>query len=127
METQKKRKRLYWLAKGFLVFFMLFSAYYTWSQPEGIKMLGFPDYFRIELVTAKVIGAIALLIPQVSLRVREWVYAGFCISMLSGLIAHICTGDPLSKIIFVSVDFILVAASIQYLHNQDRHAIKHAL
>jgi len=127
MEQQKKRKRWYWLAKGFLVFFMLFSAYYTWSQPEGIKKLGFPDYFRIELVIAKVIGAVALLIPQVSLRVREWVYAGFCISMLSGLIAHICSSDPLSRIIFVAVDFILVATSIQYLHKQDRLAVKHDL
>jgi hypothetical protein len=120
METQKKHKRLYWLAKGFLVFFMLFSAYYSWSHAKDLRLLGFPGYFRVELVTAKVIGAILLLFPQVSLRVKEWIYAGFGIAMISALIAHICSGDPLSKILFVSIDFLLIATCIQYLHKQDR-------
>lgn len=120
MKTQKKHKRLYWLAKGFLVFFMLFSAYYSWSHAKDLRLLGFPDYFRVELVTAKVIGAILLLFPQVSLRVKEWIYAGFGIAMISALIAHICSGDPLSKILFVSIDFLLVATCIQYIHKQDR-------
>lgn len=116
---KQRNKILYWIAKGFISFFILLSAYLTYSQPEGIKKLGFPDYFRIELVIAKVIGAIVLLLPSTTVRVKEWVYAGFIISMVSGLIAHICSGDPLSKIIFVSVDLLLMLISIRYVSGKD--------
>jgi hypothetical protein len=98
---------------------MLFSAYFSFSHARDLQLLGFPDYFRIELVTAKVIGAILLLIPQVPLRVKEWIYAGFCIAMVSALIAHFCSHDPASKIIFVVADLILIVLSIRYVSKRD--------
>lgn len=112
-------KALYWTAKVFISAFILLSAYLTYAQPEGIRKLGFPDYFRIELVLAKIAGAIILLLPVTTLRVKEWIYAGFIISMTSGLIAHICTHDPVSKIIFVAVDLMLVLLSIRYVSGKD--------
>jgi putative oxidoreductase len=124
METPKKKKTLYLIAKGFISFFMLFSAYYSYSHAAELRALGFPDYFRIELVTAKVIGAILLLVPQVPLRVKEWIYAGFGIAMVSALIAHICSGDPLSKIIFVSTDLIIIVVCIQYVSRQEYRQIE---
>jgi putative oxidoreductase len=115
MEQNKQSKTLYWVAKGFISFFMLLTAYFSYTNVEGLRKLGFPDYFRIELVTAKIIGAIVLLLPFTQVRVKEWVYAGFIITMVSALIAHISSGDPLSKIIFVSVDFLVVFLSIRYV------------
>src|SRR5947209_5540243 len=109
---KKEKKTFYWVAKGFISFFMLFSAYFSYSHAQDLRMLGFPDYFRIELVTAKVIGATLLLIPQVPLRMKEWIYAGFGIAMVSAIIAHICSHDPASKIIFVLVDLTVVVLSI---------------
>jgi hypothetical protein len=113
----------YQLMKGFISFFMLFSAYYSFSHAKDLQMLGFPDYFRVELVIAKVIGAIVLLIPQTPLRVKEWVYAGFIITMISALTAHISTGDEIGKIIFVSVDLILIGLCISYVSKKDNELI----
>jgi len=113
----------YQLMKGFISFFMLFSAYYSFSHAKDLQMLGFPDYFRVELVIAKVIGAIVLLIPQTPLRVKEWVYAGFIITMISALTAHISTGDEIGKIIFVSVDLILIGLFISYVSKKDNELI----
>jgi hypothetical protein len=118
-QIEQNRGLLYWIAKCFIIFFMLFSAYITYSQAEGILKLGFPDYFRIELVIGKVIGAVVLLLPFSTNRVKEWVYAGFIISMVSGLIAHVCSGDPVSKVIFVSVDLMLILLSINYVSRKD--------
>ena len=117
-----KNNTAYWIIKGFISFFMLFSAWYSYSHARDLQLLGFPDYFRIELVTAKAIGAMVLLIPQAPLRVKEWVYAGFIIEMVSALIAHICSHDPVSKIIFVSVDLVLVTLSINYVSKRDYRA-----
>ncbi len=44
---------------------------------------------------------------------------GFMIAMVSALIAHICSGDPASRIIFVAVDLVLVLTSIRYVSKND--------
>jgi putative oxidoreductase len=119
METIKKKKTLYRVAKGFISFFMLFSAYYSYSHAQDLKMLGFPDYFRIELVIAKVIGGIVLLLPQTSARVKDWIYTGFLIAMISAFIAHICSNDAVSKIIFVAIDFMLIVTCMRYVSKKD--------
>ena len=41
---------------------------------EGIRHLGYPDYFRIELTVFKVIGALVLILPMVAGRYKEWAY-----------------------------------------------------
>ena|SRR5215204_5425697 len=119
MEKNRQSKTLSRIAKGFISFFMLLAAYFSYSNVEGLRKLGLPDYFRIELVTAKIIGAVVLLLPFTPVRVKEWVYAGFIITMVSALIAHIYCGDPLSRIIFVSVDLVLVFLSIRYVSGKD--------
>nr|WP_068891763.1 DoxX family protein [Pedobacter panaciterrae] len=119
MEQKKQGKTLYWIAKGFISFFMLFSAYFSYTHVEDLSKLGFPDYFRIELVTAKLLGAIVLVLPFTPVRVKEWVYAGFMIEMISALIAHICSGDPLSKIIFVAIDTVLIFLCMSYVSRKD--------
>jgi putative oxidoreductase len=115
MEKMPKKPRLYWFAKIFISFFMLFSAYFTFSHPADFEQLGFPNYFRIELSIAKVVGALLLLIPAIPFRVRDWIYAGFIITMVSALIAHLHNHDPLSKILFVSIDLVLVTTSMWYV------------
>jgi putative oxidoreductase len=122
METTR-RKTVYWVAKGFISFFMLFSAYFSYSHPADLQALGFPDYFRIELVIAKVMGAVLLLIPQVSLRVKEWIYAGFMITMISAMIAHICSHDPIGRVLFVAVDFILIVTCIQVVYKYEHQPV----
>ena len=126
MTTIKKQKTLYRIAKGWISFFMLFSAYYSFSHAEALRLLGFPNYFRIELVIAKALGGILLLLPQTPARVKEWIYAGFGIEMISALIAHIHNNDPLSKIMFVSIDFIIIVICIQYVYKQEQPEIKKA-
>jgi putative oxidoreductase len=119
MGQQRPTKTLWWIAKGFISFFMVFSAWYSYTHAQDLMQLGFPDYFRIELVTAKLIGAIVLLIPQTPPRVKEWVYAGFVIAMVSALVAHICSSDPVSKIIFVTVDLIIVLLAMNYVSGKE--------
>lgn len=59
---------------------------------EAFTRLGFPDYFRVELAFAKLLGVVLLLAP-VPARLKEWVYAGFAIDLGSAIIAHLALGD----------------------------------
>ena len=54
---------------------------------EGIRHLGYPDYFGIMLTVFKVLGALALIIPQVPNRIKEWAYAGFAIDFIAAFVS----------------------------------------
>ena len=72
-----------------------FTAFAQLSLPqvaEAFSQLGFPAYFRVELALAKFLGVVVLLAP-VPARLKEWTYAGFAITLVSALIAHLSVGD----------------------------------
>ena len=85
----------FWIATGIFCLQIAFTAYAQLRLPqvaEAFTHLGFPDYFRLELAWAKLIGVALLLVP-VPARLKEWVYAGFAITLVSALIAHFSVGD----------------------------------
>jgi DoxX-like protein len=85
----------FWIATVLFCLQIGFTAYAQLRLPqvaEAFTHLGFPDYFRVELAWAKLIGAVLLLVP-VPARLKEWVYAGFAITLVSALIAHFSVGD----------------------------------
>jgi DoxX-like family len=86
---------IYWIITAIFCLQMSFTAYAELRLPEvaqAFTHLGFPDYFRVELSWAKLIG-VALLLAPVSARLKEWAYAGFAIDLASALIAHFAVGD----------------------------------
>ncbi len=102
MSTQPttRDRALYWTTTAIVGAVMVFSAInFNLENPIGpmkgaFRHLGFPDYFRIELTLAKALGVIALLMPGVPSKIREFAYAGFAITLISASIAHFSTGDP---------------------------------
>lgn len=94
-------KYVYWGSTGLVTLFMLFSGvmYFIADAPaETFERLGFPDYFRIQLGVAKLVGGVALLVP-LPRWLKEWTYAGFVIDFVSALIAHLAVGDPVSTMV----------------------------
>jgi hypothetical protein len=93
--THAETRRVYWIVTGLLCLQMSFTAYAQLRLPqvaEAFAHLGFPGYFRVELALAKLLGVVVLIVP-VSVRLKEWVYAGFAITLVSALIAHFAVGD----------------------------------
>ena len=85
----------FWVATGLFCLQMGFTAYAQLNLPqvaEAFTRLGFPDYFRVELAWAKLLGVVLLLAP-VPARLKEWAYAGCAITLGSALIAHLAVGD----------------------------------
>jgi hypothetical protein len=86
---------LYWIFTALFCLQMAFTAYAQLRLPQVAQMfthLGFPDYFRVELSWAKLIGVVLILAP-VPVRLKEWAYAGFAINLSSAVIAHLAVGD----------------------------------
>ena len=85
----------FWIVTALFCLQIGFTAYAQLRLPqvaEAFTHLGFPDYFRVELTWAKLLGVVLLLAP-VPARLKEWAYAGFAITLGSALIAHLSVGD----------------------------------
>jgi len=109
----KTTKIVYWVTTSILALMMSYSAYAYLSQPamdQAFHHLGYPAYFRIELAVGKLIGAVLLLAP-VSVRIKEWVYAGFGIVFISAFISHLASGDPAGVAVMPVAFFVLLGIS----------------
>jgi len=114
----KKTKITYWTSTVLLALFMGFSAFSYFANPMaklGFRHLGFPDYFRVELALAKILGAVLLLIPANS-RIKEWVYAGFTITFISAFISHTASGDPTANMVMPLIFLAPLAVSYITYH-----------
>ena len=93
--TSKAETIIFWIVTVLFCLQMSFTAYAQLRLPqvaEAFTRLGFPDYFRVELAWAKLLGVVLLLAP-VPARLKEWAYAGFAITLASALVAHFAEGD----------------------------------
>lgn len=116
--NSKTIKIIYWISTALVSLMMVFSAYSYFTSPEvkqGFKHLGFPDYFRVELAIAKILGAIMLLVP-IKGQVKEWAYAGFTITFISAFIAHSASGDPINNRVGPIVLLLVLALSYSTFH-----------
>lgn len=74
---------------------------------EGIRHLGYPDYFRVLLTVFKVVGALVLVLPFIKGRIKDWAYAGFSITLISAFVSHFAVdgfnGQTAFPLIFLAV------------------------
>lgn len=116
----KKNKRIYWITTGIVSAVMVFSVinftfFDDYIYPEGaFNHIGLPDYFRVELTIAKVLAVLALLIPTIPHKIKEFAYFGFGITLLSASIAHFSTGDGILYIIDPLLFFVVLCISYVY-------------
>ena len=83
---------------------------------EGIKHLGYPEYFGNALVVFKILGVLALVIPQVPKRFKEWAYAGFIIDFLFASISHYAVDGLDFQTFFPIIVLGILMVSYVYFH-----------
>lgn len=112
-------KTIYWATTISLSIFLLWSSYtYLFSKSTiyGVKALGFPDHFRIQLAVLKIIAVLILLIPQIPIQVKEWAYAGIGLFFITAIVAHTVHKDPF---IITAINLFLIGVLVIsniYLH-----------
>lgn len=122
----KKIKIWYWILTGLLAAFILFSAIPDiLVTPEAVAIvtthLGYPKYIIAFLGVAKLLAAIAILVPGFP-RLREWAYAGWVIDLTGAMYSSLAVGDPASGIIFFVIFYALTAASYILYHKKEKAA-----
>ncbi len=115
MTKSKVSSLAFWIVTVLFCLEMIFTAYWEWFTPDAahaFARLGFPAAsFRVELSVAKLLGVLALLIPAVPGRVKEWAYAGFVFNLMSALVAHASIHDRPAAFAPSSITLLLATAS----------------
>jgi len=119
----KTDKIIFWIATTIIALFegvMPALTSQTELAKEGIKHLGYPEYFGNALVVFKVLGVLALVIPKVPKRVKEWAYAGFTFDFIFASISHFAV-DGIDFQSFFPLIF-LVILGVSYFYNDKLNA-----
>jgi uncharacterized membrane protein YphA (DoxX/SURF4 family) len=118
----KTTKILYWVFNGLFAFVMFGSGVPgvigAQSTIHGMhEVMGYPLYFIPFLGVAKILGAIAILIPGYP-RIKEWAYAGLTFDLIAATYSLYFIPKPdapwYSMILFLA----LAAAAYIYYHKK---------
>ena len=120
----KKAKIIFWTTT-ILIFLFEGAMPALTSQSElakeGIRHLGYPEYFGNALVVFKVLGVLALVIPQVPNRVKEWAYAGFAFDFIFASISHFAVDGIDFQGFFPLIILAILMTSYIYHHKIERY------
>jgi uncharacterized membrane protein YphA (DoxX/SURF4 family) len=119
----------YWITTGLVAALSLFAAFsYLTAAPqavEGFTHVGYPQQLRIMLGIAKLLGAIALIVPGFP-KLKEWAYAGFTFAWIAAFVAHHAAGDgpkafmPLVLLILLAISYVTRPASRKWTTRSER-------
>lgn len=109
------RKVIYWVITGLLAAMSALAAvsYLMGSAQvvQGFAHLGYPQHLRILLGIAKLLGAIALVMPGFP-KLKEWAYAGFTFAWIAAHVAHHLAKDgpeqylPLLLLVLLLISYV---------------------
>lgn len=121
----KKINIAYWIVTIILAVLMAFGAVPdVISHPDALKLvcdhLHYPAYFLPFIGVAKILGAVALLIPGFP-RLKEWAYAGFIFDITGAVYSAIAVNDPPSAWVFTAIlGYGLIFGSYLLYHKRKR-------
>lgn len=118
----KKINIAYWAVTGIFAAFMIFSSVSNLtSSQESIDFLcghlGYPAYIVPFLGAAKILGAIAILMPNLR-RIKEWAYAGLFFDLAGALFSVIAVDGFKPEMLFMLVFFAALFASYFLWHKK---------
>ena len=115
----KRNKIIFWVATTIIILWegamplgtLLFSPEYS---TVGTKPLGYPDYFAYALIICKVFGVVAISVPQVPGKLKEWAYAGLTYNLLFAALSHAVVDGNIGFVLMPLVFLGILAVSYFY-------------
>lgn len=117
----KKINLFYWGVTGIFAAFMLLSSVPNLlSSPDSLEFLGhlgYPAYIVPFLGAAKILGALAILVPSFR-RIKEWAYAGLFFDLAGAFFSLLSVEGAKPDLLFMLVFIGLLFASYFLWHKK---------
>lgn len=116
----KKHKIIFWIATIIMVLWeglmplstLIFAPEYA---TVGTAPLGYPNYFAYALIVCKVLGVLAISLPAVPAKLKEWAYAGLTYNLIFAFISHAVVDKNIGFMVMPLVFLGILAVS--YIYN----------
>jgi hypothetical protein len=115
----KKDVIIFWVFTGIIALFEGVMPALTFNSEmavEGIRHLGYPNYFGGMLAVLKVLGILAIVLPMVPARIKEWAYGCFFVELLCAAYSHLSVDGAGAQSFFPLIVLGLFAGSYIYYH-----------
>lgn len=112
-----KNKIIFWVTTVIVAVLVGLTPILTWNSPDGkviMEHLGYPEYFAPMLNIFKILGAIALLVPQIPGKIKEWAYAGFAFDFIAATVSLVVIDGPIGQSFIPLVFLVILAVSYIY-------------
>jgi hypothetical protein len=123
-KKNKSTAVIYWVATILIFLFEGVMPALTSNSDlakEGIRHLGYPDYFRIMLTVFKVAGALVLILPFFKGALKEWAYAGFCFNFIAAFVSHAVVDGMNGQTFFPLVVLLVLMVSYVSYHRLQKN------
>ncbi len=123
----KKTRIIFWITTILIFLFqgvMPALTGHTEMAKEGIRRLGYPDYFGVLLTISKVLGSLILIIPRLSPRLKEWAYAGFTFDFVFAFFSLWAVDGPIGSTFFPLIVLAVLAVSYFSYHKLKAASLK---
>ena len=119
------KKYLYYASTLLIALFVgLVGGIVDIIQPQNVidtaSHLGYPLYFFTLLGVFKILGGIALVLPNKANRLKDMAYAGFSFDLIFAAYSHLVVGDPIIKV-FIPVSLLIILGISFYIKEQWSH------
>jgi hypothetical protein len=124
--TSKATNLTYWIATILFALLMIFSAV-GGLQPsqQAVQLmhdgLGYPVYFIQFISVAKLLGAVAILLPGLN-RIKEWAYAGLFFDLAGAIFSGIASSGKFDVMMLTMAIWILPGIVSYYLWHKKMDA-----
>src|SRR5579872_6038208 len=118
----KTTKIIYWIFTALLAAMMLMTAIpYIMNSEDTVKLvsviMGYPKYIIPFLGYAKLLAAIAILVPGFP-RIKEWAYAGIAFDLAGATFSGMMINNPPWMWMWMFVFFIPLIGSYVFYHKK---------
>ena len=117
--SQKTTKIIFWVTTTLIFLFEGVMPVLFRNDEAGklaMQHLGYPAHFSALLLCFKVPGALALILPQVSAKIKEWAYAGFTFDFLGASLSYFFVDGLVGFTFFPFVVMAILAVSYICYH-----------
>lgn len=125
----KKWKVVFWVSTVIIFLFETVMPAFTFNSElakTGISHLGYPAYFGYLLVCFKILGGLALIVPAIPARIKEWAYAGFAFNFIAAAVSHAVVDGINFQSLFPLIIFGILIASYISWHKLKPYHLKPA-
>ncbi|MBL7756865.1 MAG: DoxX family protein [Chitinophagaceae bacterium] len=121
----KKQKLIYRISTGLFTLGIAMTIVSSlFPSPEAISfftaILDLPAHLLIFTAIAKLLGLLAILMPMVHPRLREWAYAGFVFNLIGAIYVILAAGSSPVDTLFPVLLLILLTISYVYHHKLNK-------